>query len=223
MANELLIQPDVRPCVVSLRMEIQRRFKLHQDGRRSRGKFKIKLAAFQNAFRGCEEKSMISADRASQLNTRVVAHEERNVSREDERRVGRVNFVVSMKEGSPTVPSVATGFGKHIDDATGAMAELRRITGGEHLEFENRVLVELRCRAAIDFVAIGHAIHKEHSIAAALSENRSGRVHLRVLLAIDGYPRYKLQQIQIVSSVDGHVGNLSRHDGVPRGGCGTVE
>jgi hypothetical protein len=52
------------------------------------------------------------------------------------------------------VRSIATGFGDDVDDTARGVAELGFVTGSNDLKLSDGVLIELRGRAAREFVSI---------------------------------------------------------------------
>ena len=107
---------------------------------------------------------------------------------------------------------VAARFGNDVDHASRGMAELRFVSGGDDLEFRNGVLVELRGGATIELILVGEPINEKTSVISALAKDRRRVVTVGVSLPIDGNAWDKLQQVQIISAVDGHVNDIARHD-----------
>ncbi len=118
-----------------------------------------------------------------------------------------------MEEKTGAVPIVATALGNHVDDAARAVPKLGLEAGGEHLEFLNRVLVELRRRSPTELVPVRQSINQKDGVAASLAQHRGGGIRPLVLLLVDGYPGDQLHQVEIVASVERHVHNLCREYG----------
>src|SRR5882757_3719045 len=97
------------------------------------------------------------------------------------------------------------------------MTEFGLVPTRHHLEFQNRVLIELCRRTAVEIIAVRQAIDQIKRISAAFSENRSGVIPCRVTLPIQSDTRDELQKVQIVPAVDRHVFNLLRRDGASSG------
>ena len=85
------------------------------------------------------------------------------------------------------MPVIGAAFADDVYDSARAVSKLGLVTPGEHLEFKNGVLVELRRRSTVHFIAIGHPIDQEDGVASALPQNGSRTVESWILLAIDGY------------------------------------
>ena len=65
----------------------------------------------------------------------------------------------------------------------------------------------------------GTPVNQEVVVPAPFAQHRVGAVTVRVDLAVDGDARHQLQQVEIVASVDGQLGDLARRDGAAgRGG-----
>jgi len=111
------------------------------------------------------------------------------------------------------MPVVRAAARDNVDNAAGCVSEFRLVAASDNLKFKNRILVELRRRAAIEVVAVWQAVDQEEGIAAALAKNRGSVVAGRVGLTIQRHSWNELQKIQIVAAVDGHVFDLLRSDG----------
>ena len=82
------------------------------------------------------------------------------------------------------------------------------VTGGHHLKLSNSVLIELRGSPAGQFVLIREAVNQKASVVRALTKDRRGGITIGICLAVDGYSRNKLKQVEIISPVDGHILNF---------------
>ena len=60
---------------------------------------------------------------------------------------------------------------------------------------------------------IGQTIDQKTSVVGALAQNRRCIIAIGVSLTIDRNAWDKLEQIQVISSVDRHVDDFARHDG----------
>src|SRR5882762_1354748 len=88
------------------------------------------------------------------------------------------------------------------------MPKLCFVTRGQHLELQDRILIERRCGAAIDSIAVWHAINEEHRVPTSLAENGCCSVCAGINLSLECDTRHQLQQVKIVAPVDRHLFNL---------------
>src|SRR5262252_4520176 len=100
--------------------------------------------------------------------------------------------------------------GYDVDDGARSLSELSLIAGRQHLELRNRLLIELRRRAAIHRVLVWLAVDHEIVISGPLAEHRCGVVATDVGLAVDDRSGHELHQVEIVAPVDRHILNLAR-------------
>ena len=114
---------------------------------------------------------------------------------------------------------VAAALGNDVHDRSRCLAELGFVAVGQHLEFGDAFLSELLGRSAVHGVLVRYPVNQEIVVAAPFAQHRVGAVTVRVDLAVDGDAGHELQQVEIVSSVDGQLGDLARRDGrAGRGG-----
>src|SRR5208337_2710216 len=97
--------------------------------------------------------------------------------------------MVAIKRRGQTMPAVGAALADHVDNSARPVSELSLVTGGQHLEFKDCILVELGGRAAIHTVVVGHPVNQELSVVAPLPEDGNGAIRPLVILVIDGYAR----------------------------------
>src|SRR5262249_32710755 len=141
----------------------------------------IQLAILVDAFRRSEPERFIANDGTTTSEVVVPAQEVGDVALVGD--VGTVESVITMVDGSETVCIIGTGFGDDIDHAAGSMAELCFVTGGDDLEFSDRILVELRGWTAGEFILVREAVDKEASVIGPLAENGRGVIAVWILMA----------------------------------------
>src|SRR5262249_29840249 len=105
----------------------------------------IELTLFADALRGAEEEGALFNYRGAEREAVVVALELR---RGEARAVRTVEGVVPVEERGDAVPVVRPALGDDVDDAAGGVAELSLGAGRQPLKLGDRLLVELRRRAA---------------------------------------------------------------------------
>ena len=175
------------------------------------GRDEIQLAIFVDAFGGAEPEGFVANPGAAAGDVVVPAQKIRDIGLT--RDVGTVEGTVAVVGGDQAVSIVGAGLGDDVDDATRCMAELGLVSGSDDLELRDRVLIELRRRAAAQFVLIGKTINQEPGVVGALTQDRRGVVAIEIGLAVDGHAGDQLHQVQIIPPVDGHVHNLAGNDG----------
>ena len=72
----------------------------------------------------------------------------------------------------------------HVYDAARRVTKLRFISRRHHLKFQNRILIELRRRAAIEIVAIGHAVDEINCVSTTLTQDRCSIVSRGIILPV---------------------------------------
>src|SRR5687768_4131157 len=130
-------------------------------------------------------------------------------------RVRRIEGFVAVKQRSDTMKFIPAAPGDDINYCSRRLSELGLITGRQNLKLRNCLLVELCGRPAVDGVLVRLSIDEKIVIAAALAQHRVGVVSRG--LPVDGDSRHELQEVQVVTPVDGQVLDLLRSDGRARG------
>src|ERR1041385_737598 len=103
------------------------------------------------------------------------------------------------------------------------MSEFGFIPPRHDLKFQNRVLIELSGRAAVEIIAIWQAVNEIQRIPATFSEDGSCVITCRVTLPVQRDAWNKLQEIEIISSVDRHIFDLLGGDGASGRGNRSVQ
>src|SRR6267154_702167 len=168
---KLLIELGAGSRVVRLCVQIDGGFELDEKGRSRGQELKVDLAALQDAFGRAKEEDFILDDRPADLGAGIPAQQEGHLAVENFGRVGGVELVIAVEERDAPVPVVGAAFADYVDDAARTVTEFGFVAAGEDLEFENGLLVELGSGAAVDFVAIGHAIDEKDGVPPALTED----------------------------------------------------
>src|SRR5260370_38221559 len=109
------------------------------------------------------------------------------------------------------MPFVGPALTPQVEAPAGAVAKLGVVAASHDLKFKNRILIELCGGAAVDFVAVGHAVDQAHGIAPAFSKNGSRAISGGILLAIAGHPRHQLTSPEILSALTVRLLDLSSH------------
>ncbi|MCG3161294.1 MAG: hypothetical protein JMDDDDMK_02445 [Acidobacteria bacterium] len=124
-----------------------------------------------------------------------------------------------MEKRADTVPIVGPAFGNDVDDAARGMAELGFVAGRQHLKFGDRLLVELRRRAARQRVFVRHPVNQVIGVAAAISEHRRGLIAVRIGLPVERDAGHELEQVEVVAPIDRQLDDLARRNRAARARC----
>src|SRR5579875_583655 len=168
------------------------------------------VTKLSDAFQGSEKKHMVPNDRPSKVCVRIPAHQKRSVLPWD---VGGIECVVAMEGGNQPVPLVSPASSHDVHRSARALSEFRFVTRRERLKFQNRILIEGRCRSAINTVAVRHAVNKKKGVPSALSQDRCRCVGTRIFLPVDRDAGNQLHEVEIVPPINGHLLNLLRQNG----------
>src|ERR1700756_1785850 len=138
-------------------IQIKRSFEGDQARGQVRVKDEIQVPAFEKPFGRSEEKDFVFQYGTANIDGGVPAIEKRSATAGTRNIIG-IECAAAVKKGQAAVPVVCAAARDHVHDASGGMAEFSFIAPRDNLKFQNRILVELRGRASIEVVAIGHAI-----------------------------------------------------------------
>ena len=112
-----------------------------------------------------------------------------------------------MKQRADAVKFVPAAFGDDIDYRSRRLSKLGLIAGRQNLKLGDCLLVKLCGRPAADGVFVRLSIDEEIVIAASLAKHRVGVVASG--LPVDGDSRHELQEVEVVSPIDGQVLDLA--------------
>src|SRR5216684_5759122 len=107
-----------------------------------------------------------------------------------------------MERGKKSVPTTGSAFANHVHYTARPVPELSFVARGEHLKFENRILVELSRGPPIHRVGVRHAIDQENGVPASLPHDGRCGIRPGVYLTVDGDARHQLHQIEIVPPIN---------------------
>ncbi len=110
------------------------------------------------------------------------------------------------------MPLAGSTFAHNVHYPSGSMSEFRLVTRGQHLKFQNRVLVKRRRRPAVDPVVVGHAVNQINGVPASLPKHGHSVVRPFVHAPIDSNARNDLHQVEVVPAVQRQDRNLLRQD-----------
>src|SRR6266568_1521712 len=102
------------------------------------------------------------------------------------------------------MPAVGATMRDHVDYPAGTISKFRLVTRREHLKLRNRVLCELHRGAAAKLILVGEAVDQEDGVSRTLAQDWCGPVTANILLSVKRHPRHHLQQVLIISAIDGH-------------------
>ena len=129
---DLLIELRPEAGIKRFRMLIEGGFEQNQSVWCMRGKLKVEIAAFQNAFSGYEKEGTIFNEWAAELAIRVPAEQEWSALSSGE--ITGIQVVIAVEERNRTMKIVGAALAHHVDYASGCMAELRLVAGRDYLE-----------------------------------------------------------------------------------------
>src|SRR6185436_2847871 len=115
-----------------------------------------------------------------------------------------------MKQRRDAVKLISAAFSDDVDYRSRRLSKLGLVAGRENLKLGNCLLVKLCGGPAVDSVLVRLSIDEKIVITASLAQHRVGVVAGG--LPVDSDSRHELHQIKVVTTVDRHVQNLSRHD-----------
>ncbi len=133
---------------------------------------KVKHAVFRDALRRGEEEHLVLDDRAAEGDAEIIPIKGIGVRIGAIQGIRRVKSVVAVEKGSYAMVSVSSGLGDDVDDSAGRLAEFGLVTGCQHLEFGDRLLVELSRGAAVYRILVRLPVDKKIVVAAALAQDR---------------------------------------------------
>src|ERR1044072_1288576 len=103
------------------------------------------------------------------------------------------------------------------------MSEFGVIFTPHDLKIQNRVLIELSGKGAVVMTSLWQAVNEIQRIPATFSEDGSCVITCRVTLPVQRDAWNKLQEIEIISSVDRHIFDLLGGDGASGRGNRSVQ
>src|SRR5262245_47220770 len=102
-----------------------------------------------------------------------------------------------MEERGYSMKFIRACLRNDIDDAARGSPELSLVAGGDDLNLFDRVLRDLRRRAAVDQVLVRQPIKQKVRVPSALSEHRHRCVCPRISLSVDCDTSHELHQVEI--------------------------
>ncbi len=144
--------------IVRQRVLIKWRFEIDETLRQSRIEHEIQLAAFQDALGRTEEKYFILPDRPAEIRGRIPTIEEWRATRRI-RNVARIEGRAPVEDRQSAVPIIRTATRHNVYHTSRRVTKFRLVSSRDHLEFHDRILIELRRGTPIEVVAIGQAVN----------------------------------------------------------------
>jgi len=122
-----------------------------------------------------------------------------------------IEKLVAMKQRRDAVKLISAAFSDDVDYRSRRLSKLGLVAGRENLKLGNCLLVKLCGGPAVDSVLVRLSIDEKIVIAASLTQ-----YPVRVIatgLPVDGDSRHELQEVEVVTPVNGQVLDLPWSNG----------